>query len=63
MKKIITVSIIGCGARGGIAYGEYINQLKDKYRIVSLCDVNPSRLNKFGAVSYTHLTLPTTLTV
>ena len=48
MKKIITVSIIGCGARGGIAYGEYINQLKDKYRIVSLCDVNPSRLNKFG---------------
>lgn len=48
MKKIITVSIIGCGARGGIAYGQYINELKDKYDIVSVCDMNPLRLKKFG---------------
>lgn len=48
MNKIITVSIIGCGARGGIAYGQYIDTLKDKYRIVSLCDIDPVRLNKFG---------------
>lgn len=48
MSKIITVSIIGCGARGGIAYGEYIHQLKNEYQIVSLCDVNADRLNTFG---------------
>ena len=47
-EKIITISIIGVGARGAVAYGEYIHSLKDKYKIVSLCDVNEFRLEKFG---------------
>lgn len=48
MGKIITVSIIGVGARGGEAYGRYIYSLKDKYKIVALCDVNQERLEKYG---------------
>ena len=47
-NKIITVSIIGVGARGGEAYGRYINRLKDKYKIVALCDTNGKRLQKYG---------------
>lgn len=48
MSKIVTVSIIGVGARGGEAYGRYIYKSKDKFRIVSLCDVNEERLEKYG---------------
>ena len=47
-NKIVTVSIIGVGARGGEAYGRYIYRLKDKYKIVSLCDSNAERLEKYG---------------
>ncbi len=48
MEKVITVSIIGVGARGGEAYGRYMYRLKDKYKIVALCDVNEERLKKYG---------------
>lgn len=47
-KQLVTVSIIGVGARGGEAYGRYIHKLKDKFRIVSLCDTNAERLEKYG---------------
>ena len=47
-KKIITISIIGVGGRGGEAYGRYIYSLKDKYKITSLCEVNEYRLKKYG---------------
>ena len=47
-EKIITVSIIGVGSRGGEAYGRYINELKDKYKIVALCDEREDRLYKYG---------------
>ncbi len=49
MNKIITVSIIGVGARGGEAYGRYMFRLKDKYKITALCDVNAERLEKYGS--------------
>lgn len=49
-KKIVTVSIIGVGARGGEAYGRYIHKCSDKFRIVSLCDTNEERLEKYGEV-------------
>ncbi len=48
MGKIVTVSVIGVGARGGEAYGRYIHKCKEKFRIVSLCDVNEERLEKYG---------------
>ncbi len=47
-KKIVTVSIIGLGGRGGEAYGRYMAELKDKFRITHLCDINHVRLNKYG---------------
>lgn len=47
-KDIITISIIGVGARGAEAYGRYIYSLKDKFKIVSLCDPNEYRLKKYG---------------
>ena len=45
---IITISIIGVGARGGEAYGRYIHSLKEQYKIESLCEVNSYRLEKYG---------------
>lgn len=47
-NKIVTVSIIGLGGRGGEAYGRYIVELKDKFKITHICDINPVRLNKYG---------------
>ena len=47
-KRIVEVSIIGVGARGGEAYGRYLNESKDRFRIVSLCDTDPVRLKKYG---------------
>ena len=44
MSKIFTVSIIGCGSRGHDAYGKCICEMKDKFRIVSVCDINPIKL-------------------
>ena len=48
MEKIVTISIIGVGGRGGEAYGRYIVTLKDKFKITHICDVNPTRLDKYG---------------
>lgn len=47
---MITVSILGVGARGGFVYGKYMNMCKDKFRIVSLCDKNPDKLHKYAAM-------------
>lgn len=47
-NKIFTVAILGVGGRGGDSYGKIINGMKDKYKIVSLCDLRPERLNRFG---------------
>ena len=45
---MISVSIIGVGARGGEAYGKYINECTEKYDVVALCDLNPDKLEKYG---------------
>ncbi len=47
-KKIVTVSIIGLGGRGGEAYGRYIIEQKDKFKITHICDINDVRLTKYG---------------
>ncbi len=47
-KKIITVGIVGCGARGCDAYGYMFNRDAEKYKIVTLCDVNQAKLDKYG---------------
>ena len=47
-EKMISISIIGVGARGAEAYGRYIYSLKEQYKITSLCDVNEYRLKKYG---------------
>ena len=47
-KKIVTVSIIGLGGRGGEAYGRYLIEQKDKFKITHICDINPVRLHKYG---------------
>ena len=44
MGKIYSVAIIGCGSRGQNVYGKYMFQSKDKFNIVSVCDVNASAL-------------------
>ena len=47
-NKIVTVSIIGLGGRGGEAYGRYLIKQKDKFKITDICDINPVRLHKYG---------------
>ena len=46
--KILTMSIIGVGARGGEAYGRYIYKCADKFKITYLCDIKEERLEKYG---------------
>ena len=47
-NKIVTVSIIGLGGRGGEAYGRYLAQQKGKFEITHICDINHVRLDKYG---------------
>ncbi len=47
-QKIFTVAIIGCGGRGADAYGSLINERKDRFKIVALCDRRPLWLEKSG---------------
>ncbi len=43
--RIIKVAIIGCGGRGGKAYGRIIHDsFKEQFQIVALCDINPKVL-------------------
>ena len=39
MNKIFTVAVIGCGNRGH-NYGELMTQMPDKYKVVSVCDID-----------------------
>ncbi len=48
--KIISVSIIGVGSRGGDAYGTIMNSMPDKYNIVALCDYNKEKTDKYKKV-------------
>lgn len=45
MGKIFSVAIIGCGSRGQNVYGKYMSEQQDKFKIVSLCDINQTVLN------------------
>lgn len=47
-NKILTVAIIGMGARGGYAYGTYLVDNPQKFKIVAICDLDEYRLNKWG---------------
>ncbi|MBO5334954.1 MAG: Gfo/Idh/MocA family oxidoreductase [Clostridia bacterium] len=44
MKKIFTVSILGCGSRGHYTYGNAMFGMQDKFQIVSVCDSNPKQI-------------------
>ncbi len=52
MKTQFTVAIIGCGQRGMGTYGSIMLESPERFRIVSVCDINPVRLaqarEKFG---------------
>lgn len=49
-NRIITVSIIGVGSRGGDTYGAMMHSLPEKYKIVSLCDINKEKTDKYKKV-------------
>ena len=48
MNKIVTVSIIGCGSRGAMAYGVVFYAERDKFRITAICDSDGSRVERFA---------------
>jgi len=47
-NKILTVSILGVGARGGESYGRYIHENADKFNVTHLCDIVEERLEKYA---------------
>jgi len=47
-NKVLEIAIIGMGARGGYAYGLYIDEHKEKYHVNAICDIDPIRLKKWG---------------
>ena len=49
-EKIFTVAILGCGGRGGEAYGRLFAKMPEKFRIVSVCDYNSEKLKKYGKI-------------
>ena len=48
--QTVKTAIIGVGARGGETYGKYINECSDRYKIVALCDINQSKLDKYSEI-------------
>lgn len=48
--KRISVAILGIGGRGGDAYGNIINDKKEEFQIVALCDLKKERLKRFAAM-------------
>lgn len=49
MQKRFTVSIIGCGSRGGYIYGQLMHSSPEHFKIVSLCDINNEHLRYYAA--------------
>ena len=47
-KKIYTVAILGLGGRGADAYGWLLHNATDRFKIVSLCDIRPERIDMFS---------------
>lgn len=47
-KKIYTVAILGLGGRGADAYGWLLYNAKDRFKIVSICDLKPERIAMFS---------------
>ncbi len=47
MKKF-TLSILGCGSRGGDTYGSLAFKEKDKFQITAICDSDNFKLEKYG---------------
>ncbi len=48
MSKVYTVAILGCGSRGAFAYGRLMHKWEDKYKIVSICDIDKAQLKRIG---------------
>lgn len=47
MEKEITVSILGTRHRGADAYGKGVMEMPNRFKIVSLCDLDRDKLNKY----------------
>ena len=66
LKKTWRVAVVGCGS---FANGVYLPNIEKEApaKCVAVCDIIPERAKetaeRFGAVSYTHLTLPTICSV
>ncbi|MBQ8884897.1 MAG: Gfo/Idh/MocA family oxidoreductase [Clostridia bacterium] len=47
-KKIYSVAILGCGARGAETYGQLMFEKPDAYKIQAICDISEAKLEKYG---------------
>ena len=47
MNKIYSIAVLGCGSRGAFSYALPMSQLKDKYKIVAICDIDKEKLRQY----------------
>lgn len=48
-NKVYSVAILGVGSRGA-GYGTIMNSMKDKFNIVSLCDIVKEKLDRYQEI-------------
>ena len=48
MNKKYSIAVLGCGSRGAFSYALPMSQLKDKYKIVAICDIDKEKLKRFS---------------
>lgn len=44
---MLTVAVLGLGARGGSIYSTFMDSRKDLYKVVAICDINSYKVNLF----------------
>ncbi len=49
-EKQFTIAILGCGSRGCEAYGRLFMKQPERYKIVSLCDADGVKTEKYGKI-------------
>ncbi|MBQ7340105.1 MAG: Gfo/Idh/MocA family oxidoreductase [Clostridia bacterium] len=48
MGRVFTASIIGCGSRGATIYGNKMFHKPERFKLVSLCDIDTVVLNRYS---------------
>ena len=45
---MLTVALLGLGARGGETYGAYAEKHPDQFKVVAVCDTDKEKVRRYG---------------